>query len=96
MHTDPYMEDISLNKKSDEVTMTYSSVLTKDGKPLVSVRFERGSDFAEGELPECRITKSRGFSVEEKDRLADYLKSNRGEIIEQAKSISGLFNILGR
>lgn len=80
---------------SDEVKMTYSSVLTKDGKPMVCVRFEQGKSWAEGVIPQCEITKSEGFSAEEKEALANYLKANRKDIISRAKKISGIMNMLG-
>ncbi len=80
--------------QSDEVKLTISSILTKDNKPMVAVRFERGQDFAEGILPECEIQKSQGFSAEEKEALAAYLKNNRKMLLLKAKEISGITNML--
>ena len=43
--------------KQEEVKFTQSGFLKIDGKKRVSVRFERGSDIAEGMLPPGKITK---------------------------------------
>ena len=48
--------------KQEEVKFTQSGFLKIDGKKRVSVRFERGSDIAEGMLPPGKITKNHGFS----------------------------------
>ncbi|MCQ2537052.1 MAG: hypothetical protein MJ124_01505 [Lachnospiraceae bacterium] len=79
---------------NEEMKLTYSSVLTKDGKPFVRVRFDRGNDFAEGTLPDCTITSANGFSPEERKALAEYLKSNRKALLERAQSISGIVNMM--
>ena len=41
--------------KQDEVKMTHSGFIRKDGKRVVLVRFERGSDVAEGRRFGSRI-----------------------------------------
>ena len=79
---------------SDEMKLTYSTVLEVDGKKAVSVRFERGDDVAEGMLPDGRIMKSNGFSEEEVSGLESYLKGNSDELMDAAKKISGLKHIL--
>ena len=53
-----------MNKK-EEVNFTQSGFLKIDGKKRVSVRFERGSDIAEGMVPPGKITKNHGFSDKE-------------------------------
>ncbi len=75
--------------------MTYSSVVAKDGKPVVAVRFERDGDYAEALLPDYTITKSKGFTEEEIAALEFYLKSNKKEIGAKAKAITGLQNFFG-
>lgn len=79
---------------NDEMKLTYSSVLVKDGHPVVHVRFDRGTDFAEGILPACEITSSKGFTAEERSGLEDYLKANRKDLLERAKAISGIIEML--
>lgn len=78
--------------QQDEVTFTHSSILSREGKPYVSVRFERGSDMAEGGVPSCSITESKGFSREEVLQLEEYLKENARDILKSAKNISGIMN----
>lgn len=81
---------------NEEMKMTYTSVVTKDNKPMISLKFERGNDSCEGSVPDCVITKNDGFSDEEVEGLEYYLRVNKKDIIEQAKSISGLLNIFSR
>ncbi len=80
--------------RNEEVKLTISSIVTKDNKPMVAVRFERGNDFAEGVLPECEIRSSQGFSRIELEALMDYLKNNRKMLLTKAKDISGITNML--
>ena len=81
---------------NEEMKMTYTSVLTKDNKPFISLMFTRGKDSCEAAVPDCVVTKNNGFSSEEVEGLQLYLQANKKEIIENAKSISGLLNIFGR
>ncbi len=80
--------------RQSELTFTYSGVLSKNGKPFVSVMFERGKDVAEGTVPDCIITKSKGFTEEEIHELEDYMDANRKEIIDGAKRISNIRHLL--
>ncbi len=80
--------------RQSELTFTYSGVLSKNGKPFVSVMFERGKDVAEGTVPDCIITKSEGFTEEEIHELEDYMDANRKEIIDGAKRISNIRHLL--
>lgn len=66
---------------NEEMKMTYTSVLTKDDKPLVSLAFERGKDRCEATVPECVVTKNNGFTDEEVEALEHYLRSNKKTII---------------
>lgn len=81
--------------KEEEVRMTHSSILSKDGKPYVSIRFERGEDVAEGSVPACKITRNKGFSQEEVLGLEGYLELNAKEILRKAKDISGIHHWFG-
>ena len=76
----------------EEMRMTHSSVLSKGGQPYVSVRFERGTDIAEGSVPACKITKSQGFSGQELLGLEGYLEQSAKDILKKAKDISGIMN----
>lgn len=81
-------------ERLDELTCTHSTVLSKNGKPFVSVMFERGKDRAEGTVPDCIITKNEGFTQEEVEELEDYMKAQRKEIIDGAKRISDIRYLL--
>lgn len=81
---------------NEEMKMTYTSVVTKDNKPMISLKFERGTDECEGSVPDCVISKNSGFTDEEVEGLEHYLRMNKKTIIEEAKKISGLFSILSK
>lgn len=75
------------------MTMTYSAIVRdKDNKKIVRVSFERmgkaGVEVAEGLLPDCRITRQKGYTQEEISQLEDYLKANSDDIMDKAKVIS--------
>lgn len=76
--------------KWSELHCTHSSVLSKNGKSFVLVRFELGDQSAEGTLPDCIILRSNGFTQEEIEELEDYMDQNRQQIIDAAKSISNI------
>lgn len=74
---------------NEEMRMTYTSVLAKNGKPHISLLFERGNDSCEGSVPECVIRKNNGFSASEVEALEQYLMMNKKQIIDNSKRISG-------
>ena len=76
--------------RNEEVKMTHTGIISKEGKRHVFVRFERGSDMAEAGQPECKVTKSQGFSAEEIEGLEAYLAKENDVIFEKAKAISGI------
>ncbi len=80
-------------KDAHKLKITHSSVLNKQGKPFVSVMIEREEDYAEGGVPECRITKSKGFNEEEIGELEEYLRNHGQEILNEAKKITGFMNL---
>ena len=82
--------------KQEEVKFTQSGFLKIDGKKRVSVRFERGSDIAEGMLPPGKITKNHGFSDKEVAGLEIYLEMNCDEIYKKAKEIGKFTNEIYR
>lgn len=85
-----------MGKSEEELTFTYSGMLSKNGKKVVSVRFERnnGKDYADGLLPDCMIEKQSGFTDAEIEQLEVYLMENSDEIIKKAKEMSKLTNLL--
>jgi len=74
----------------DEMTMTYSGIVVDNGKKKISVTFQAGDAYAESYIPDCKITKSRGFEKDELVMLEKYLQMNQIEIAKKAKEISGL------
>lgn len=74
----------------EEMTMTYSGIVVADGKKKISVTFEAKDAYAEGTIPDCKITKSSGFEEAELVMLEKYLQMNQVEIAKKAKEISGL------
>lgn len=79
----------------DEVKMMISCVVVKDQKKIVRVSFLRGSDYADGVLPEGVVEKSGGFTPAEVQKLESYLRANRQDILRQAKEINPFRNWLG-
>ena len=76
--------------REEEVKMTHSGILVKEGKRHVSVRFERGADIAEALLPQCKVVSQHGFSEEEIEGLEGYLEQQNDVIFAKAKEISNI------
>lgn len=78
--------------ENETFTMTYSSLLQKDGKKAICIRFERtekgAQDFAEFLLPTCNILTYKGFDEEELSQLKIYLKGNKDSLLKKSKEIS--------
>lgn len=72
----------------DELTMTVSAVCTHNGEKLAYVTFSDSKRSAEGVIPDCKITKSNGFTDEEVGQLELYLKMNLGELKKQAAGVN--------
>ncbi|MDE7014536.1 MAG: hypothetical protein K2P19_07665 [Kineothrix sp.] len=84
-------------RKDEELRMTYSGLLMKDGEKMVRVCFERGKgDYAEGIVPRGVIEKSSGFTPEEIRQLSVYIQDNAADIINRAKGVHFLNEWLGR
>lgn len=77
----------------EEVKMIYSGMLPYKGGKIVSVTFERGTDTAEGIVPDCVIRSHSGFTEEETEKLKKYLSDNKDSIIKEAEKISGLKHV---
>ena len=78
--------------KQDEVKMTHSGFVRKDGKRVVLVRFERGSDVAEGRIPPCTIEKNEGFSQEEVEGLEHYMEAQSDAMDALADALAASVN----
>ena len=73
---------------SQELKMTISGIVPKDGRKNIYVVFEDGNRKAEGSVPDCIIEKNTGFTEEEVKMLELYLKQNLDMIREHAKYIN--------
>lgn len=88
----PDAETRWIMQNMEDVRLTHSGILSKGGKPYVSVRFERGGDYAEGCVPDCKILKYEGFNEGEARGLEIYLGENAKELLRRAKDISNVMN----
>lgn len=70
------------------MNMIISGVSEKNGKKIAYVRFEDGTRFAEGIIPECVLTKNQGFNEEEVTQLEKYLKDNLATIKREAANVN--------
>lgn len=83
--------------RNEELRMTYSGLLMKNGEKMVRVCFERGKEaYAEGIVPKGVIVKASGFTEEEIEMLAAYMKENASDIINRAKDVNFLNEWMGR
>ena len=77
----------------NDIVMTHSGVLEKDGFDTIYVHFERptedGFDFLDITLPGEFIQKSFGFSEDEILKLKKYVKNNAPLIWDFAKNGGG-------
>ncbi len=80
----------------ESINMILSGVFRTDGRNFVRISFIRGSDFAEGIVPDGIIEKSEGFTEEEVKELREYMIGNQREIIDQARQINPIRNWLGK
>lgn len=73
---------------SEELKMTISGFVPKDGRKSVYIVFEDGDKRAEGYVPDCIITQNIGFEDNDIKILELYMKQNQDMIREQAKLIN--------
>jgi hypothetical protein len=52
--------------------------------------------YAEGSIPDCKITSSKGFNPDELAEIEEYLRDNRDHIIEEAKKVNPMKSFMGR
>lgn len=78
---------------SEEIKMTVTTLLHKDGETFARVSFLRENDWAEGIVPGGKIEQSEGFSEEEIEKLKAYLTEEEEMILSQAKKINPIKNL---
>ena len=79
---------------SEELKMTISGIVPREGRKSVYVVFEDGDRKAEGYVPDCIITKNEGFEEDEIKMLELYLKQNQDMIREHAKLINPIKELM--
>ncbi len=78
-----------------DVKILVSGAIHKDDRTFARISFMRGTDWAEGIVPDGVIEKSQGFTEEEIRGLEDYLVREKDMLISQAKGVNPLRNMLG-
>lgn len=102
------MEDISISaelearkKQTDtaaerELSLTVSPVCLKEGKKTAYVSFSEGRKHAEGQIPDCTITKNTGFTEEEIAALESYLRKELTSLKKMASRINVMDAFMGK
>lgn len=76
------------DSSGDKLDMTVSPICERDGKKIAYVSFSDGTRTAEGEIPECIITRNQGFDQGEVAQLEIYMKSELGNLKKMAASVN--------
>ncbi len=79
-----------------QMNMLVSGLVGSGERKRICVYFSDKDKYAEGSIPECRITSSKGFSKDEVKEIEDYLRENRDHIIEEAKKVNPMKSFLGK
>lgn len=79
-----------MGNENKELRMTHSCILSKGKEKFVRVTFEGNDTYAEGVIPSGEIEKQHGFTEDEIEQLEIYLKMNKEDIMNKAKSITGI------
>lgn len=74
----------------DEMKMSVSSIVSKEGRREIYVLFSEGSRSAEGRISDYRIIHSNGFTQEEVAMLELYMRREKDTILRMAKNINVL------
>lgn len=68
--------------------MSVSPICVKDGKKYAYVTFEEGDFMAEGRIPDCKITKNKGFSQQQVEQLELYMQRELAQLKKMAAGIN--------
>lgn len=86
----------TLDEKNEQsMRVAVSAICEKNGEKLAYVTFTSGNCEAEGVIPECKITKNKGFSDEEKAGLELYMKSDLKRLKKMAAGVNVLDAFMG-
>lgn len=72
----------------DEMKMSVSSIVSKDGKREIYVLFQEEDCTAEGRLSDYKMIHSNGFTEEEVAMLETYMRTEKDTIVRMAKNIN--------
>lgn len=78
----------------NELKMTVSGIVPKDGRQNIYVVFEDGNRRAEGCVPDCVILNQNGFEEDEVKMLQLYMKQQQDTIRELARNINPIKAIM--
>ena len=79
-----------------QMNMLVSGLVGKGDNKRICVYFSDKDKYAEGSIPDCKITSSNGFTKEEIKEIEEYLSDNRDDIIEEAKKVNPLKSYTSR
>lgn len=74
-----------------DLDMLVSGIINKNGEKKACVYFHSKSDntiFAEGYIPDCRITTYNGFTEPEIEKLEEYMQENLAELKKTAGGVN--------
>lgn len=74
-------------RMKNELNMSVSPICVKDGEKYAFVSFTDGERFADGKIPDCKITLNKGFSQEEVKQLESYMQSELPQLKKMAAGI---------
>jgi hypothetical protein len=77
------------------MNMSVSPICKKEGRKVAYVSFSDGYRNAEGEIPDCRITRNEGFDQDEIAQLEYYMEGNLGMLKQMAASVNPMDAFLG-
>lgn len=80
----------------DEITMSVSSLIRKDGEKALYVLFSGKDSSAEFVLPEGKLLQGKGFSEEEIAKLQEYVQNEKDSIYSMAREVNPMKAFLGK
>ncbi len=79
-----------------QMNMLVSGLVGKGENKRICVYFSDKDKSAEGSIPDCRITSSKGFTNSEIAEIEEYLRENKDHIIEEARKVNPMKAFTGR
>lgn len=78
----------SAGNGSGPVDIKVSGIFTRDDRKIAYVSFTDGGRSAEGIIPDCVITRNKGFSEDERSQLEAYMKRELDSLKKTASGIN--------